>query len=286
LAREVGRRGLTFGETFRTLASELRIGRKDAAFPAVAMYQNPNPFTSLSATWVESTPEQQLKQYSTNALVFACIRVIAESFAEAELCAYNKAGDKLPSHPLKRLIARPNPIMGEDELWKYFITYAGFGGSGFLHQVLTRGGEPGELWPYHRVQMAPVPKGNRWVDHYSYDLGNGQYQRVETNEVIHWRWAIDPARPWDALSPLAVIAKAIGTHDELARYIKAVLENDAVPRGVLTLPADVILTAEKRNELKQDWNRRHGGQNRGGLAIMPAGGKYERAAFTLRGAGG
>jgi HK97 family phage portal protein len=142
--------------------------------------------------------------YRINSAVFACTRAVANGFAEAPLMVYadESKEEALPDHPLQKLIKRPNPYMGEDEWWKYVMTYAPIGGNAYGKIVANNGGEPTELWPYHDMVMFPVPSRTRWIEYYAYTVDNGRnVVEIPTEEIVHFKWAIDPDCPWKGMSP-------------------------------------------------------------------------------------
>ena len=71
-----------------------------------------------------------------NSAVYVCIRVLAESFPEPELHVWETTPDgervMLADHPLRQLLASPNPFMAEDEFWEFCITYAAIGGNFYI----------------------------------------------------------------------------------------------------------------------------------------------------------
>jgi HK97 family phage portal protein len=183
--------------------------------------------------------------YRINSAVFACTRAVANGFAEAPLMVYadESKEEALPDHPLQKLIKRPNPYMGEDEWWKYVMTYAPIGGNAYGKIVANNGGEPTELWPYHDMVMFPVPSRTRWIEYYAYTVDNGRnVVEIPTEEIVHFKWAIDPDCPWKGMSALSPVSREVDTDNELTRYLKALLQNDAVTRGALIIPAGTCLS--------------------------------------------
>jgi len=147
--------------------------------------------TLTPATWQTLTPLTLAEYYMTNPVVHACVRVYAESFSQARLKTYNsKDGEEIPNHPLTRLFQRPNELMGQSEFWRYVAAYILYGGNGYAHLLPSvAGGKRGvaEMWPYNVNQMVPIPSMQKWVDHYAYNLGNGDWKDVPSQEVVQAR---------------------------------------------------------------------------------------------------
>lgn len=257
-----------------------RLERKEAQFPAYTGLQ----MTPFQARWSGDAPSQVIQNsFKGNSAVLACTMVWATSYPEPTLKVYDRASKKvIPTHPLSQLLERPNEIMGQDELWLYEIVYKLLGGNNYMHILKARNGTPGELYPYHFGQIAAVPAGPKWVDHYEFHMGNGSTQSILREDIIHTKWPLpDPTSPWQAMAPLVALAKEIGIDNELTRFVKGLLQNDAVMRGVLKLAAGVNVTEKRRKELKADFVTEHGGNRVGGLAVLEAGMEYERIAMNF-----
>jgi len=214
---------------------------------------------------------RQLVDYGyKNSAVYACIRVLAESFPEPELHVFETTPDGsrviVADHPLRALLAGPNPFMAEDEFWETCITYAAVGGNFYIWKERNSLGLPLALWPFHDGQMGPVLDGRKWISHYELDTGDGPRLAIPTSEIIHWRWSIDPRQPQVGLSPLLAATRPVDMDNEYLRYEHALAFNDAVPRTVLKTKLgydDAKLAA-----LKKQWKDAFGGAGRGDVAIL------------------
>lgn len=223
--------------------------------------------------------------YKKNAAVFACLEVLAFAFPEAQLRIYDgdsEDAQPLPNHPLRKLLNRPNPRMGEAELLLITIVYAAIGGNAYWHKVRGRAGQVVELWPYHAGQMRAVPGGPTWILRYEYDNGDGIWQPIPVEDIVHFKWpSPDPEQPWQAQPPLAAAGREVDTDNEITRYLFALLKNDAVPRLALKLPAGEGLKDPEIRRMKQQWRERYGGDNRGDIAILEQGAEIQRVGLDL-----
>jgi len=242
--------------------------------------------TLTPATWQTLTPLTLAEYYMTNPVVHACVRVYAESFSQARLKTYNsKDGEEIPNHPLTRLFQRPNELMGQSEFWRYVAAYILYGGNGYAHLLPSvAGGKRGvaEMWPYNVNQMVPIPSMQKWVDHYAYNLGNGDWKDVPSQEVVHVKWAVDPNRPWLGFAPVTPAAHDVDTHTEFTRLRKVILQNDAMPLTAVKIPPDQPpLTPKQRQEVRDDFRRLHGGPNFGKMALLERGADIVRMALNF-----
>jgi HK97 family phage portal protein len=240
--------------------------------------------------------------YKANAAVSACIRVLAFSFPEPPLMTWQEGKSGLerdPSHPLRALLERPNPDMGEAEFWQFVITYMAIGGNCYIWLQPDRSGRPTAMWPLHDGQVKPVPGRNTaegLVSWYALDIGDGSSGNpfgvenydasvpgiaLDKKDIVHIKWMIDPAQPWLGIGPIALAAQEVDTDNEVSRYIFSLLKNDAMPQVVITLVEDADTSPETIKRLRADWKQKYGGSKRGEPAFLTAGMKVERLALDL-----
>jgi HK97 family phage portal protein len=221
-------------------------------------------------------------------VVSACVTTLAFSFPEAPLLAgYERDGRFVPDyqHEAMKLIRQPNPDMGEVELMQYLIVYASIGGNAYLWKQRDRGGRVIGLWPFSDANITPLPgrdTSEGLVRGYEFDAGDGQKVELDKNDVIHWKWMPDPARPWRGVGAIELAAREVNKSDEASAYVYALLKNNAVPPVVVTLTEGEELTEERAARLRRQWAARFGGENRGGVAFLEYGMKAEKLGFDLQ----
>lgn len=256
-----------------------RFSLKSAEIPLVRGYIS----QWSPAEWMDTSWDNLVDQgYQQNAAVFQCISTLAFGYPEPPPTVM-RDGDPDPKHPLQKLLARPNPVMSHAELMLYSIVYRAVGGNCYLHKVRGAGKQVVELWPYNIGQMWPIPSRFNWTEEYGYYDKDGQVRKVPATDVIHLKWpAVDLTNPTKALPPLRAVAREVNTDTEATRYLYALLKNDAVMRGVVTLPPNTAMAPSKANLLRQEFEARHGGDNRGGIAILEQGATYQRVSLNLQ----
>lgn len=267
-----------------SVGSQLRYGlarllMKSAGFAVVPDWVR---HSFMSPTFKALTQEG----YTKNAAFFGCVSAHAFSFPEPPLKIYDSDEDDaqvIPKHPLRQLIRMPNPLMGETELMIYTIVYLAIGGNAYWHKARPRpGGKVVELWPYHAGQVKPVPGGPTWVSGYEFDHGGGKTEPIPAEDIVHFKWpAPDPNQPWQAMPPLVAAAREVDTDNEATRYLFTLLKNDAVPRTVVKVPAERMLTEDEVRRVKAQWKERYGGDNRGDVAILEGGADVSRLSLDL-----
>lgn len=219
--------------------------------------------------------------YTKNAAFFACVSALSFGAGEAPLAMY--AGEKkLERHPTLKLLKKPNALMSQAEFQTIILTYMAIGGNAYGHKVRNGGGRVVEIWPYHAGQFSPVPGGGGWISHYTYDDGSGTLQRVEAADVLHWKWpSVDPAQPWMAMPPLRAAASEVDADNEASRYLRALLQNDAVPRTIISQSTTRFMNDDEVRRAKAQFADRYGGDNRGGVLILEAGATVNRLSLNL-----
>lgn len=227
--------------------------------------------------------------YQKNSVVFACISALAFDLPEPPMRVYaddDPDADALPRHPLRRLLMRPNALMGERELWMYTAVYAALGGNAYWHIVRSRTGQPVELWPYHYGQMRPLPSAEPnapWVRTYEFTDGDGQLIPIDTADVVHFKWpSPDPKQPWQSQPPLLAAAAEVDADNEATRYLRALLRNDAVPRTIVSQSEQRFMTDDEVKRAKAQFKSAYGGEGRGDVLVLEAGANVTRLGLDLQ----
>ena len=221
--------------------------------------------------------------YGRHATVFACVQKYATTFPEAPMRVYTgdgKSEEEAPDSPARALIRRPNPHMSETDFWRYFITYAAVGGIVCVWKQRDLAGNVVALWPLHRGVIGPVPDPRGWLSHWKYDIGSGETWALPPEDIIPYRWAIDPTSPLDGLSPLVASARAVDTGAEALRYVYALLANDAVVRTALVVNG--IVPDSIKEAMLLQFRDQYGSDNRGAPMILQGqDAKIERLGANL-----
>ncbi len=243
----------------------------------------------IKVAWMELTFQSLVKNgYKASSAVSACVRALAMSFPEPDLQVLTETteGDEVPQpkHPLRKLLKKPNPDMGEAEFKAFAVTYAAIGGNCYIWKERNASGKVVALWPFHDGQMEPVPGQTTlegMVKEYKYDPGDGRKIIIPKNDIIQWKWMIDPEQPWRGIGAVALAARDTDSDTESSRYVYSLLKNDAIPRVVITLTEGEELTPEASTRLRASWHERYGGENRSEIAFLEAGMKVEKLGMNL-----
>lgn len=215
--------------------------------------------------------------YQKNAVVFRCIRLIAEAAASVPVCvrrhAVCEAGD-----PVSALLSRGHAGASAEEVMEQFYGLLQVNGNAYL-EAAQLDGVPIALYALRPDHMRPKLGANGWPNGYEYEAGG--YKRSFRIDKATGRCAIFHAKLFNPLSegqgyaPLAAAANAVDIHNAGGRWTKALLDNAARPSGALVYKgaggAD-RLSDEQFERLKSELEGAHSGAKNAGRPMVLEGG--------------
>lgn len=217
--------------------------------------------------------------YGKNELVYAVISDIAESAAEPTMRVYGPDGEELVEHPARELMASPNSLMTEFELFELVLLHLSLAGNAFWLKVRSRAGRVVELWPvWIPSRMCPaVDEGGRLVG-WLYTDNDGGRHGVDLEDVVHFKYP-HPLNPWLGLAPMAVAVRAVTRDNSATDFVNSFFANAAVPQGLLKFKRRV--EQGEADRVRELWRARYGG-SRGwfDVAVLDADTEYERLGLT------
>lgn len=219
--------------------------------------------------------------WDRNELVFACITERATSVPQGTLRPYDalgRRGEPLQAHPLRRLLANPNPLISEYDLFELLILHLDLAGNAFWEKVRDRAGNVVELWPLRPDKIRMV-RSKRDVS-YRYVVAGGS--RSVPVDVVHFRYT-NPADPLVGCPPMASALRAVSLDNEATDFVKTLLQNHAIP-GVIVKMADIgeVLDDAVTERLKAKWEQSYGGRNRGKPAFLQTGMDVQELGLNLK----
>ena len=181
-----------------------------------------------------------LEGYVKNAIDYRCIVMIAQAVSSIPLLVFD--GDKeVDSGELIELLRRPAPGMTTPFLFEAMASYLQIAGNGYLESVgpSRKSAPPKELWALRPDRMKVIAGGKGLPSGYKYEA-NGKTRRWDidpqtgASEILHIK-RFHPANDWYGLSPTEPASFSIDRHNEAAAHNMAVLQNGAVPSGMLII---------------------------------------------------
>lgn len=113
--------------------------------------------TGVAAHSPWSSDKLASEGYAANVISYLCVRLVADAFASLPLLAF-QGEREVPGHPVVRLLARPNPLRGQDRWLQELAVWHLIAGNSFIEAVrAARRGPPRELYNLNPRRMAIIP---------------------------------------------------------------------------------------------------------------------------------
>lgn len=219
--------------------------------------------------------------YSKNEVVYACINERATSFTSAPLRVYRdgEAGaEEIPTHGLRQLMLKPNPMMSAEDLWISTVSYYDIAGNAFWWKVRSAAGRVVEVWPLRPDRMRILPDPREVILGYQYEV-DGTIYTAERQDIIHFkRW--HPINDYFGLSPLQVAARMTDSDNEATDFVQALLQNSAQHGVAITTEATLDDSAVER--MLRRWKQKFSGKKRGEPVVLQKGMDVKPISMTLR----
>ncbi len=218
--------------------------------------------------------------YKKNALIYACIREIATSVADAEFQVTRENTDDViqhvKDHPAQLMLDNPNPVMTTTEWWEALLTIEHIAGDAFVLKDM----EMRALWILRPdlMKIIQMPNGGR-----QYKYGHaGQEVILQEDEVIHFPYGVNPLDIYAfGQSPLEAIWHDTEIDNSATDFFKAFFDNAAVPSGIITVKRRLARQSEA-TRIRKRWQERYSGA--GGWhapAVLDEDASYQKIGLTL-----
>lgn len=271
---------MTFTDRIKSAYSVLRGSAKAIPFAtgngAAGMVYQPSiqgffNGASLSNTNVDYARE--IGDLGSSSLIMAAANWLGTTLPEAPVQVVKQKSPKvfepLPDHPMVDLLENPNPFDSGELLWQAWAYSWILDGNSYIRKVRNGFGRVVELWyePHFTIREAWPQDGSEFLSHYEV-LRNGQWYRVETEDVIHWKKGIDPNNPHRGISPVASVLREVFTDSERARFSALILKNGGVIPFVLTPDPSAATATINTQEIKDEIEYRTTGDNLGRPIVL------------------
>jgi len=233
------------------------------AAPMAALFAT--PYVPAAGWWRDDTTEQWRNYQSW---VYAAVCAIAQEVARQRPFLSRSTGqaehDQLPlphTHPLCRLLERPNPWLTAWELWYLTTVHLELTGNAFWY-VAEAGDGPAELWVVPTNWVTVLPDAQAYVSGYEVTPPGGTAVHFTPREIIHLKYPNPLDSHW-GLSPLQANALTIDANTELLKARYHTFTAGARPGVVLQTAQSLSEPTKKRLEEslaatfggRQNWHR-------------------------------
>lgn len=213
--------------------------------------------------------------YIGNAIVHRCVRLVAESAAQAAL-SVRIDGVENPDHPVSLLLRRPNPRQSFGQLMESAYGHLLVAGNAYIEAVLLEGSVR-ELHALRPDRMTVAAGADGWPEAYDYSVGGRAVRFRQDGETMPPILHLSNFHPLDdhyGLSAMEAAARAVDIHNAAGAWNKALLDNAARPSGALVYagPEGATLTEAQFERLKSELEDNFQGARNAGRPLLLEGG--------------
>ena len=221
-----------------------------------------------------------------SSVLMAPVNWVARTFPEAPLVVEQETPEgfeKVLGHDLTALLRQPNPFYSGTTLWMATLSSWILSGNAYWIKVRNAQRKPIELWyvPHWMIGPKWPEDGSVFISHYEY-RPKGYGERIEMEDVIHFRHGMTPHNPRLGLSPLHAVLREVFTDDEASRFTATVLRNMGVI-GIVMSPKEGGITATEDDvaETKKKLMERFTGSRLGEPLVMDRATDVYQYGFSL-----
>jgi HK97 family phage portal protein len=214
-------------------------------------------------------------------VVYACVRVLSESFAVLPPCAYTGTGRKrkqIEKFWLIDLLKRPNQFQNGFEWREMMQGHLAMRGNAYNQIQTDRRGNITALMPLHPDRISIEFIGQDGEYRYIYTDRFGRKQTFVRGEIWHIRGLGGDGV--QGYSPLRLAAESIGLGLAAQEYGSRFFANDAKPGGGWIEYPGNFKDKAAREEFRESWQAAQSGFNRGKVAVLEYGMKFNELGMT------
>src|SRR5690606_21871375 len=140
--------------------------------------------------------------YRRIALIFACVRYLAHAAGTAPIRVYNPEDEEPDdSHPLRMLMAAPNPGMGESRVISFLVMNMAVTNFVVIEIERSVNGTPLALSQHRSDWIKPIPR-NQPAPDWEYTVPGRDPIILEAEDVIPVTWADTPDQSPTGIGPM------------------------------------------------------------------------------------
>lgn len=213
--------------------------------------------------------------------IFACVSLITRDIGKLKMHTKSvQNGVLLPTKSyVQRLLTRPNPHQTWQQFIENWITSKLLRGNAYILKERDLFGDIFRLWVLNpdRVKVLVSDKGEVFYQISTDKLFGLSETTVPASEIIHDRFNCF-YHPLVGLSPISACAVSAGIGLAIQGSQATLFKNDSRPSGILSVPN--AINQAKADEIRLNWRNRYTGANRGDVAVLGDGAKYEQISLS------
>lgn len=240
-------------------------------------------FESFSGAWQRNIVVDRNLVQSHHA-VFACQTLLASDIAKNRIKLMQLTADEIwvetKNPAYSPVLRKPNAFQNRMQFVESWILSKLSRGNTYVLKQRDARNVVVALYVLDPSKVTPAVADNGAI---FYQLqadniaGVRQAVMVPAREIIHDRFNC-LFHPLVGLSPIFACGLAATLGLNIQQNSASLFANQSQPGGILTSP--ITLTADEAKEMKDAWTENFGGANKGKVAVLGGGLKYERMALT------
>lgn len=256
---------------------------------AWAIATNGKAAALLVPTWQDGAPTYPEASFENlvrhgwrkNELIYACIDKTAKTASFVHMTVRRaRDGEELPDHPLRQLIARPNPFMDEFDFWNAVVVYQKLAGGAYFEKERDRAGRVIRLWPLRPDWIQPVRSSKAFISGYEYTIPGQSPIAMRTEDVLDFK-LFDPLNMYRGYPPAAVAGRVGDVDNASTDYLKLFMEKGGQPPGLLKTKQKLIDTDVA--DIRRRWGERYGGYRHWTEpAVLDSDAEYQQIGMSFR----
>lgn len=185
--------------------------------------------------------EQAVGDGTQSDIAMACVNWLMRVFPEPPIVLEEKNAEDeweiISPHPLIERLEQPNPAYEGDLMLVATELSFALDGNAYWWIIPSNGGQVAEIWwlPHQLVEPKGREGDNRvYIDHYEFSPEGTLPIRIEVEDMVHFRFGIDPQNVRKGLSPVRAVLREAYTDREASEWISGLMDNSGLPWAVLS----------------------------------------------------
>lgn len=185
------------------------------------------------------------------------------------------------AHELSALLRYPSREHSPASFWNGTVNSFICDGNAYWRKIRSRMGiDSLRYLPHYEVEPRWPDDGSEFISHYEHYV-NGQWERVEVEDIVHLRYGVNPDNIRKGLSPLNAQFRQVVTDNENSNYNATLSENNGTP-GLMISPADkdVDVDPDEMEKWAKKLAAKSTGDKRFRPEVAPVGVKVDKLTWS------
>lgn len=243
-----------------------------------------------------NNPELAIEGFMKNVAVYSIITLIVDQIKRLKFELYemknNGSKKEIVKHPLLDLLKKPYPTMSQvDFLEQLFIQFEIYG-NGYIQKIFKADKTPERykkeipilVYPLRPDEISSQEGDNHFNHSYTYAPSHGrsvvfQVTPLGQSNLITLK-NYNPNSDYRGMSKLLPAGYSVDVHNEINKCQLGLLLNGAKPSGILTVPAETVLTQDQIDRIRAQIEEKTNGNNSGKPLVLEGGMTWTQISFS------